>query len=110
MKLDLRECVVSITPHVGVSPTLNTGRSSEVWIGLILSKYPELAAFVNKILAITLLSCDLIHSTYSVLQIQAVKQSDKLKLEAFLRYFKRYRLRQVTPIELSVFDLENETN
>ena len=71
---------------------------------------PELAVFVKKIMAIPLLPCDLIHSTYSVLEIPVLQQSDKLKLDAFLRYFKRYWLRQVTPIELSVFDLENGTN
>ena len=62
---------------------------------------PELAVFVKKIMAIPLPPCDLIHSTYSVLQIPALQQSDKLKLDAFLRYFKRYWLRQVTSIELS---------
>ena len=34
-------------------------------------KNPELAVFVKKIMAIPLLPCDLVHSTYSVLEIPA---------------------------------------
>ena len=71
---------------------------------------PELTIFVKKIMAIPHLPCDLIHSTYSLLQPPALQQIDQTKLDGFLRYFKRYWLTQVTPSELSVFELENVTN
>ena len=62
-------------------------------------------------MAIPHLPCDLIHSTYSVLQPPALQQQiDKTKLDGFLRYSKRYWLTQVTTSELSVFELENVTN
>ena len=53
---------------------------------------------------------DLIHSTYSVLVPPLLQQEERLELDGFLRYFKRYWLTQVTPSELSVFELENGTN
>ena len=71
---------------------------------------PELALFVKKIMVIPLLPSELIQSTYSVLQPLALQPIDKWKLNAFLGYFERYWSRQVTPSELSVFDLENGTN
>ena len=61
-------------------------------------------------MAIPFLPSDLIHSTYSVLELPSLQQEDKLKLDNFLKYFKRYWLNQVTPSELSVFELENGTN
>ena len=67
---------------------------------------PELALFVQKIMAIPLLPCDLIHSTYYVLQTPALQPIDKWKLDSFLRYFEKQWLKQVNPSELSVFDLE----
>ena len=67
---------------------------------------PELALFVKKIMAIPILPCDLIHSTYSVLQTPALQPIDKWKLDSFLRYFEKQWLKQVNPS----FDLENGTN
>ena len=61
-------------------------------------------------MAIPFLPSDLIHSTYSVLELPSLQKEDKLKLDNFLKYFKRYWLNQVTPSESSVFELENGTN
>ena len=53
---------------------------------------PELAIFVRQIMAIPFLPADLIHSTYSCLQIPILQQIEKSKLEDFIKYFKKYWL------------------
>ena len=70
----------------------------------------ELESFLRQIMAIPFLPGDLIHSTYSFLQIPALPRIEKLKLDDFLKYFKRSWLIQVKSNELSIFDLENVTN
>ena len=59
---------------------------------------------------IPLIPYDLLHSTYSCLQFPKLPQIEKCKLDAFLKYFKKYWLTQITPSELSIFELENDTN
>ena len=71
---------------------------------------PELAIFVRQIMAIPFLPANLIHSTYSCLQIPILQQIEKSKLEDFIKYFKKYWLTKIQPNELSIFDLENGTN
>ena len=70
----------------------------------------ELKSFVRQIMTLPFLPGDLIHSTHSFLQIPTLPQIEKLKLDAFLKYFKRYWLTKVKPNELSIFELENGTN
>ena len=71
---------------------------------------PELAIFVRQIMAIPFLPADLIHSTYSCLQIPILQQIEKSILEDFIKYFKKYWLTKIQANELSIFDLENGTN
>ena len=61
-------------------------------------------------MAIPFLPSDLIHPTYSLLQIPTIPEIEKLKLDDFLRYFIRFWLTQVKPSELSIFELDNVTN
>ena len=60
---------------------------------------PELAVFVRQIMAIPFLPCDLIHSTYSCLQIPKLQQIEKCKLDDFLRYYKKYWLIQIRKVQ-----------
>ena len=66
--------------------------------------------FVRQIMALPFLPCDLIHPTYSCLQLPELQQNEKRKLEGFLNYFRKYWLTLITPGELSIFELENYTN
>ena len=70
--------------------------------GLVSSyrNIPELAVFVRQIMANPFLPCDLLHSTYSCLQLPMLPHNEKCKLNAF---FKEYWLTQVTPSELSIW-------
>ena len=54
--------------------------------GLALSyrNNPELAVFARQIMALPFLPCDLIHSTYSCLQLPELQQNEKRKLDGFL--------------------------
>ena len=70
----------------------------------------DLKTFVRQIMAIPFLPSDLIHPTYSLLQIPTIPEIEKLKLDDFIKYFKRFWLTQVKPSELSIFELENGTN
>ena len=70
----------------------------------------DLKTFVRQIMAIPFLPSDLIHPTYSLLQIPTIPEIEKLKLDNFLKYFKRFWLTQVKPSELSILELENGTN
>ena len=71
---------------------------------------PELSVFVRQIMAIPFLPYDLIYSTYSCLQPPKLPEFEKCKLDDFIKYFKGYWLTQITPRELSIFELENCTN
>ena len=42
--------------------------------------------------------------------IPTIPEIEKLKLDDFIKYFKRFWLTQVKPSELSIFELENGTN
>ena len=71
---------------------------------------PELATFIRKVMGLPFLPSDLIVSTYSMLSIPKLVDTEMPKLDAFLRYFKKYWLTQINPEELSIFDLDNGTN
>ena len=71
---------------------------------------PELSVFVRQIMAIPFLPNVLIYSTYSCLQPPKLQEIEKRKLDDFIKYFKKYWLTQITPSELSIFELENCTN
>ena len=53
---------------------------------------PELATSIRKIMALPFLPSDLIVSTYTMLPIPTLVDIEMPKLEAFLRYFKKYWL------------------
>ena len=55
----------------------------------------DLKTFVRQIMAIPFLPSDLIHPTYSLLQIPTIPEIEKLKLDDFIKYFKRFWLTQV---------------
>ena len=79
----------------------------EVWVGLELSRYNRSENICAEKMVIPFLPSDLIHPTYSLLQIPKIPEIEKLKLDDFLKYFKRFWFTQVKPSELSIFELEN---
>ena len=80
--------------------------------GLVQSfrENPQVASFLRNIMAIPFLPPDLIHPTFSQLQIPTLTNDDRPKLDQTIKYFKKQWLTRISPEELSIFDLTKGTN
>ena len=71
---------------------------------------PEAVSFLRNLMAIPFLPPDLIHPTYSLLQIPNLLNDNGPKLEQIIKYFKKQWLSRIPPEELFNFDLTKGTN
>ena len=68
------------------------------------------AKFIRQLMAIPFLPAPLITPTYSFLQLPTLESPEMIKLEKLKKYFQKRWLTQVTPEELSIFDINITTN
>ena len=61
-------------------------------------------------MAIPFLPASLISPTYNCLQLPAVNDAEKIKLENLLKYSKKHWIRRITPAELSINEITIATN
>ena len=70
----------------------------------------QIQTFVRQLMAIPFLPASLIVPTHSFLEIPRVNDTEKIQLEKLQKYFTKHWIRQITPDELSINELNITTN
>ena len=71
---------------------------------------PEVTKYIKQLMAIPFLPPSLISPTFSFLQMPSLESPQMLQLKKLNTYFKKRWLNQVSPEELSIFDITISTN
>ena len=69
----------------------------------------EVATFIRQLMAMPFLPASLITPTYNFLQLPTLENPEMIKLEKLKKYFQKRWLTQITPEELSIFDINRST-
>ena len=70
----------------------------------------EVATFIRQLMAMPFLPASLITPTYNFLQLPTLENPEMIKLEKLKKYFQKRWLTQITPEELSIFDINISKN
>ena len=81
-------------------------------LGLVQSfrDNPEIAAYIKQLMAIPFLPAPLIIPTFNFLLMPIVQNTEKSKIEKLKSYCKKRWINQITPEELSIYELNIATN
>ena len=81
-------------------------------LGLIQSfaDNSDVTAYIKRLMTIPFLPAPLIIPTFNLLLLPNIKNTEKIKLEKLKKYIEKHWMRQITPQELSIHEINIATN
>ena len=89
--------------------TMYLGENTKLGLSQGFKTDVQIQTYIKQLMAIPFLPASLITPTYSCLQLPMVNDEEKNKLEKLQKYYKHW-IRQITPAELTINEINFATN